>query len=662
MPVPLALAAPAAAATLAYLNARTSFWYDRLLLAAAAKAAFRLFTRQRRGRLNLFYVLEERAAASPAQDLLRFEGRRLSYADVYDRVLRCGAWMRERLGVGPGDVVAMVMVNSDAFIVVWWALWSIGARPAFINHNLVGQPLAHCIAAADARVCIADPAMAPALEADDVRSALAAAKEPSSSRSGPGPGPGPGLGLDVVVLTPELEAEALAHAPERAPDADRHADDLSAMAMLIYTSGTTGLPKPAVVSWAKCIVGGTVPEVLMARGGPDDVMYTAMPLYHSAAAVLSFCATVQAGATQALGRRFSARSFWDDVRDSGATSIQYVGETLRYLLAAPPAGLDPATGEDLDRRHGVRVAFGNGLRPDIWNEFKQRFGVDTVVEFYAATEGPFATWNVSRNDLTAGAIGRNGWLYNALQRLQVALVDVDWQTDAPRRDPATGFCVRVRPGQPGEMLCRLPADDLERRFQGYYRDPAATRAKVLRGVFSPGDAWFRTGDVTRWDADGRVFFSDRIGDTFRWKSENVSTAEVSHALGLHPAIREANVYGVALPHHDGRAGCAAVCFDRNPPGADTLRSLAAHVRASLPKYARPLFLRLVPEVGAAAQTTGTNKQQKHLLREAGVRPEPSPCPGRHDSASSDMYWLNGDSYVPFGDDDWRALQAGRVKL
>ncbi|PHH86607.1 hypothetical protein CDD83_9997 [Cordyceps sp. RAO-2017] len=210
--------------------------------------------------------------------------------------------------------------------------------------------------------------------------------------------------------------------------------------------------------------------------------------------------------------------------------------------------------------------------------------------------------------------------------------------------------------------------------------PAATAAKLLRDVFRPGDVWFRTGDVVRWDADGRVFFSDRIGDTFRWKSENVSTVEVSQALGLHPAVREANVYGVALPHHDGRAGCAAVCFDPSPPGPDVLRSLADHVRARLPRYARPLFLRLVPEVGADGQTTGTNKQQKHLLRDAGVRPGPTPCPAppppdsgaasgptpdtttTATTATTDMYWLHGDSYVPFRQDDYNALEAGRVKL
>lgn len=634
IPVPLVVAAPAAAAGLAYINARTSFWYDLKLLTCAFKCATRLILRERRGRANLFYVLEERAQhpSTANRDVLIFEGRHITYAELYDHVLRYGHWLKQHLGVKPKDIVAMNFQNSDTFIIVWWALWSIGAKPAFINYNLTGAPLMHCIKAATTKLCLVDPLVESHIT-DEVKAGLP--------------------GVEFLVFTPELQAQALASPPTRCPDADRHEELVSSMAILIYTSGTTGMPKPAVVAWSKCIVGSTIPEVLIDRGS-KDIMYTSMPLYHSSASILSFCSTVSAGSTQALGRKFSTKLFWDEVRSSGATSIQYVGETLRYLLAAPPQH-DAVTGEPLDRKHKVTLAFGNGLRPDIWNRFKERFGVDTIAEFYAATEGPFATWNVSRNDLTAGAIGRNGWIYNALQSMQVALVEVDWQTDMPWRDPNTGLCKRVKPGEPGEMLFKLPVEDLERRFQGYYGNKEATAAKVMRGVFAPDDAWFRTGDVTRWDSDGRVFFTDRIGDTFRWKSENVSTFEVSHAVGTHPAVREANVYGVELPHHDGRAGCVAITFDHAPPREDALRDLAEHVRTILPRYAVPLFLRVVPEVGGGARTTGTNKQQKHTLRQLGVRP------GEGDAAG-DMYWLKGGAYVPFGDAEWAALQAGEIKL
>lgn len=377
-----------------------------------------------------------------------------------------------------------------------------------------------------------------------------------------------------------------------------------------------------------------------------------MPLYHSSASLLAFIPTVLSASTIAIGKKFSTKTFWKEVRESNATAIQYVGETLRYLLTAPPQ-IDPVTGENLDTKHKVRLAFGNGLRPDIWKRFKTRFGIETIVEFYAATEATLATFNVSSNDHTIGAIGRAGWLARLVFHGSTTVVVVDWDKDAPARDPVTGLCQRVHMGEVGELLFRLPADQLEKRFQGYYNNPEATKAKVLRDVLAKGDAWFRTGDVVRWDENGHLYFTDRIGDTFRWKSENVSTAEVSEAVGTHPAVLEANVYGIELPNHDGRAGCVAVCLEGGPT-PETLRSLATHAKESLPKYAVPLFLRIVKEVGGE-QTTGTNKQQKNVLRDAGVRPGAL----GDDSA---LYWLNGDTYVPFTSKEWQEIEGGRVKL
>lgn len=377
-----------------------------------------------------------------------------------------------------------------------------------------------------------------------------------------------------------------------------------------------------------------------------------MPLYHSSGAILCFANALLSGSTVALGAKFSTRTFWSEVRRYDATMIQYVGETLRYLLAAP-VEIDPATGKSMDKKHRVRVALGNGLRPDVWNKFKDRFGVEYIAEFYGATEGSFATWNLSRNDFGMGAVGRNGWFYNAFVGTGTALVEVDFTTDLPYRDAKTGFCRASKPGEPGEFLFRLPEKDLERRFQGYYGDREATNKKILRDVFRRGDAWFRTGDVMRWDSEGRIYFHDRIGDTFRWKSENVSTAEVSQALGLHPAVHEANVYGVQVPHHDGRAGCAALVLqDASSASEETLRSLGEHVQKALPRYAVPIFLRVMRP--GQMQTTGTNKQQKHDLRTEGVDPDKT--------GDDEVFWLQSGRYVPFTKEDWRALSAGKVKL
>ncbi|KGQ09492.1 Fatty acid transporter protein [Beauveria bassiana D1-5] len=597
--VPLAVAAPAALAAGAYLNAKSGLWYDLTMQKIGLVSMWRLMRGVRNDRLSLFYTLEDwaRSKSHADRDVLLFEDRRYTYAQFYDAVLRHGAYLRAHHGIKPGAIVALDYQNSDTFLFLWWGLWAIGAKPAFINYNLSGKPLAHCIEAATARLCILDPAIA-------------------------------------HNVTDE--------------------EEFSNMAVLIYTSGTTGLPKAAIVSWAKCIAGGTMGSMLLGRGR-GDIMYTSMPLYHSSAALLSFCATVVSGSTQALGRKFSTKSFWQDVRKHNATGIQYVGETLRYLLAAPPQR-DPVTGEDLDKQHKVTVAVGNGLRPDIWNKFKERFGIPTIAEFYASTEGAGSAWNLSSNDLFAGAVGRMGWLRRFLLRNDMAFLAYDHEADAPYRDPTTGFCRRVEPGSPGELIHRVDPADLKRLFQGYFNNAKASESKILRNVFARGDAWYRTGDIMSLDAEGRYAFNDRIGDTFRWKSENVSTNEVAHAVGTYPAVREANVYGVELPHHDGRAGCVAVNFTTDPPpSAETLRGLAAHVRASLPRYAVPLFLRVVKDIAGAQTTTGTNKQQKAVLRNAGVKPD-----ALNDGAT--LYWLRGETYVPFGQKEWQDLQGGRVKL
>lgn len=373
-----------------------------------------------------------------------------------------------------------------------------------------------------------------------------------------------------------------------------------------------------------------------------------MPLYHSSAAILGFCCVVAAAGTIAIGKKFSNKIFWKDVRESNTTCIQYVGETCRYLLAAPPE-IDPITGENLDKKHKVRMAFGNGLRPDVWNRFKERFGIETIAEFYASTEGNAGSWNYSKNDFSKGAVGRNGVLGNIVVGSLSTIVELDWETERPRRDPVTGLCKKVKRGEPGEILFKLDAEDISKSFQGYFNNKDSTESKIMRDVLVKGDAYFRTGDMFIWDAEGRMYFNDRIGDTFRWKSENVSTSDVSECLGNHPVVQEANVYGVELPHHDGRAGCVSLVLAEEP-NERLLSSLAEYAQKRLPKYAVPLFLRITKEM----QATGNNKQQKHVVRAQGVDPEKT--------GKDEMYWLKNGTYVKFGRKDWEELNGGRVKL
>ncbi|ROV88467.1 hypothetical protein VMCG_10472 [Cytospora schulzeri] len=640
--VPLAVAAPAAVAAAAYINAKAHVWYDLSMLACVVPMAVGMFWRERCGHLSLFYDLEYWATKSKTADtpFLRFGDKSWTFKQGLEEALRYGTWLRSRFDIKKGDIVAMDFMNSEVFVFVWLGLWSIGAKPAFINYNLTGHALVHCVRAATTKIMLIDPAVAHHVD-DSVR------KELSSVR--------------LEVFTLEYEQEVRTTKPVRLPDEARTEEGLQSMAVLIYTSGTTGLPKAAVVSWGKVHAAGGFSARLI-KTKPGEVFYTCMPLYHSSGALLCVANALLMGATVALGAKFSTRTFWHEVRHHNATIIQYVGETLRYLLAAP-SEVDPQTGGNMDKQHRVRVALGNGLRPDVWNRFKERFGVEYIAEFYGATEGSFATWNLSRNDFGMGAVGRNGWLYSLVVGAGTAMVEVDFSTDLPRRDAKTGLCKSARPGEPGEFLFRLPGKDLERRFQGYYGDQAATNKKILRDVFKKGDAWFRTGDVMRWDSEGRLYFHDRIGDTFRWKSENVSTAEVSQVLGLHPAVYEANVYGVQLPHHDGRAGCVALILNNNTnhndnglqsdrTSSEVLNSLAEHVHKGLPKYAAPIFLRIVRP--GKMQTTGTNKQQKHDLRTEGVDPDKT--------GGDEVFWLQQGKYVPFRKADWDGLNGGRVKL
>lgn len=325
--------------------------------------------------------------------------------------------------------------------------------------------------------------------------------------------------------------------------------------------------------------------------------------------------------------------------------IQYVGETLRYLLSAPPQ-TDPITGENIDRKHKVRLAFGNGLRPDVWNRFKERYGIETIAEFYGATEAPSATWNLSSNEFSKGAMGRNGYMGSIILGAQTAIVKVDWVAEAPQRAGPNNFCVRVSRGEPGELLQKVDAAAVDKQFQGYFNNSKATETKLMRDVFTKGDAYVRTGDLVRWDKEGRWWFLDRMGDTFRWKSENVSTTEVSDALGSYDPIEEVNVYGVEIPHHDGRAGCAAVVFNRELD-QKLLDGLAEHAITKLPRYAIPIFVRVTKDIGR----TGNNKLQKHLLRAQGVKP-----------GGDKVFWLQGGKYVEMGDKERDELTAGRARL
>lgn len=331
------------------------------------------------------------------------------------------------------------------------------------------------------------------------------------------------------------------------------------------------------------------------------------------------------------------------VSETKADGIHYIGEMCRYLVSSAPT--------PYDRAHKVRFAYGNGMRMDVWQPFKDRFNIGTIVEFYGATEGTAACFVHSRNDYLRGSIGRQGALVRNLMQTFI-IAKHDHATDAPFRDAKTGYFAKCKTNEPGELIHPLDPSNISEQYQGYFGNDKASMSKILFDVFKKGDAYYRTGDIVRRDAEGRIWFTDRVGDTFRWKSENVSTAEVSEAVGSHPEVKEANVYGVQLPNHDGRAGCAAIVVSGEKLNNALAKDLVDHARKRLPRYAVPLFLRLMKEV----EVTGTLKHQKVALRNQGVDPDKL--------GDDEVFWLQpgAERYEKFSQKDWHRICDGAAKL
>ena len=330
---------------------------------------------------------------------------------------------------------------------------------------------------------------------------------------------------------------------------------------------------------------------------PSDRMYNCLPMYHTVGGILATGAMLVSGGSVFIREKFSAREFWNDVVRQECTIFQYIGELCRYLVNTPPT--------DAETKHKLRLACGNGLRPDVWHEFKRRFGIPHILEFYAATEGNVTLFNFDDRE---GSVGRIPWFLAS--HFPIKLVRFDYSTEMPARDKS-GLCIPCKPEEVGEMLGKIMRDSSKpaARFEGY-ATAQETKRKILHDVFEHGDMWFRTGDLMRQDRDGYFYFVDRIGDTFRWKGENVATLEVSETVTGIPGVVEANVYGVAVPGHDGRAGMAALVID---PATFDLAVAHRFIAEHLPSYARPLFLRIRGEI----DVTATFKQKKFdLVREA----------------------------------------------
>ncbi len=533
--------------------------------------------------------IEERAAADPDRVFAFFEDRRVTYDELNRRANRVAAVAHEQ-GLRTGDVVALMMENRPEFVSTWAGLAKLGVTTALINTQLRGGPLEHALETARARrlivgsECLAKLESVPA-GAHRERPAIDVDLDPDH------PAPIPHFATDF--------SAALENASELNPDRSvREAlvagDDL----FHIFTSGTTGLPKAARLSHMRFLgVGDGMSAV--AGYGRDEVIACVLPLYHGAAGMVVVSCALHHGAAIALHRRFSARHFWSDAKRYGTTAFQYIGEICRYLLNQPAS--------ELDRAHRIRVMMGAGLGRDIWTEFQERFGIERILEGWSSTEANTSLLNV---DGRVGSCGRIPFpeLHNG------RLIRYDADTGLHPRGP-DGLCQPCATGEIGEFVGVIPdlPDSGAGRFEGY-TSSEATAAKIIHDVLRKGDRCYRSGDLLRCDDDGYYDFVDRIGDTFRWKSENVSTQEVAEALGAFPGLEIANVFGVRVPDTEGRAGMAALVL-RDPSAFDG-RAFYAYTEERLASYAAPVFLRLVSD----ADMTSTFKLRKVDLQREGYDP------------------------------------------
>lgn len=593
-------------------------WPDLLYHARLLRALLRFESRRRRR--PVFLPVDrflQQAEARPHKPFIVFEGQTLTYRDADRESNRIANALLRECGMRAGDTAALFITNQPAFILCWIALAKLGCACALLNTSIRDDSLIRSfrccrgakvlIASADLQAAVQQVCvplqqdgvcvLMMGMECSGMRSLSRAAQESSDTA---------------------VPAAVRAHLTNNTP------------AVYIYTSGTTGLPKAAVITQTRLLASlAVLPSIGVTH---TDVLYVTLPLYHTAGFLIGFMGCVETGSSMVLRRKFSASRFWDECRAHEVTVVQYIGEILRYLCNTPQRAVD--------QHHAVRLAIGNGLRADVWREFLQRFGQMEVREFYASTEGNIGFLNYTGR---LGAVGRVSFLHR--MAVHYALIQFDTEREEPVRD-SSGRCVEVPKGQTGLLVSQITH---MAPFVGYAHDEQQTERKRLRDVFRRGDVYFNSGDLMRMDQDNFLYFIDRVGDTFRWKGENVATTEVSDVLSLLECVAEASVYGVCVPGHEGRIGMAAV---KLKDGAEfEQKQVFEHVSRLLPAYARPRFLRLQ----SSMELTSTFKQLKLKLVEAGFNPS---------MTSDPIYFLceREQTYVTLTPNIYQQILAHSIKL
>ena len=568
-------------------------------------------------RRSICDCLEQNALTLGDKSAILFEDRDISWAELNMRVNRLAHYFKSR-GLVKGDAVAINIENRPEVIITVLACLKLGVIAGMVNTRQTDDVLAHSLKLINPKL------LAVGAEQVENMSSLEAgfAKNFSDKLLFVADGARNKVPAGYTDLEP-----AIADQPTSNPAETRELL-LGDPCYYIFTSGTTGLPKASITTHLKVFRSGSHMGLTVMNLTSDDVFYCALPFYHSNALTLALSGTLMSGATLAIGRKFSASGFWDECRRYGATTFCYIGELLRYLLTQPE--------QANDRDHQVVKILGNGLRPDIWMAFKNRFGIDRIHEFYGASEGNSAFVNIFNFDKTCGWSPGNNKTW--------AVVEYDIADDEVVRAP-DGSMKKLAPGETGLLIMKV---NEQYPFDGY-TDQQESEKKLFRDVFEPGDCWFNSGDLVMRQPFGHIQFADRIGDTFRWQGENVATTEVEGAVADWPEAEDAVVYGVSVPGRDGRCGMLYVT-----PRAGSAMELAALpelLRSRLPGYAVPRFLR----VGRATSLTGTFKYQKSQLKK-----EAYDC----GSLDDDIFFLApaSDAFVKLTPDLQKQIDAGEVRL
>ncbi|XP_064651378.1 long-chain fatty acid transport protein 2-like [Lineus longissimus] len=538
-------------------------------------------------KLFMVDMFEAAVKHNPQKTFLWNEGIAYSYAQVDEKATQV-ARFADGIGLKCGDCVAMMIFNSPEFVWTVYGLQKLGVQVALLNTNIRSKSLQHCLTVSETKTVIFGQDLQDAVES--VADFLSSERYSVWIQGSVVPSPYQAMdsvtvGMSTTPVDPIVRNSVKATDP----------------IVYIYTSGTTGLPKAAIITQNRpCSASAMVP--VLCNITEDDVVYLTLPLYHSAAFLIGLAGTVRAGCTAVLRRKFSASVFWDDCRRYDVTAFVYIGELLRYLVNMPE--------QPNDKDHKVRVILGNGLRPEIWAAFKDRFNIKEIREFYAATEGLGLFMNLGDKP---GSIGRCSPILKRIYPLN--FLKFDYENETAYRGP-DGRCVPAKPGETGLYVCAIQAG--KRDFDGYKGKKELNEKKILRNVFKEGDAYYNSGDLLKVDDMHDVYFIDRVGDTFRWKGENVSTTEVASVLADDERILHVNVYGVKVPGADGRAGMAAITMNEGcTVDQEFLADLYKKVMGNLPVYARPIFLRMHE---SELETTSTFKYIKTNLQKEGFNP------------------------------------------